>query len=804
MLTLTIRRASLTLALFATLSFPTVAHGQTVTGRVLEQGSERPINGAMVILLDAAGNQQNGSLTGDEGEFTIRAAAPGSYTLRVQRIGFRDTDTPTFPIGAGESVRRTIQVAQQAIELEGITARARRRCEIRPADGQAISTLWNEARKALEIAQYTERNELYGFRIRRHRRVLEPQTLRVQQDSTRLWETVGSTSPFQSPSIERLFSVGFVEVGDQGAEFHAPDAAVLLSDEFLDAHCLRLAADSPLHPELIGLAFEPAGRAGPPMLRGTLWLNRESFRLSHLEFGYARSDLAAIGGGRVGGRVEFESLPSGAWFVRRWWIRMPEVQQQYQAWRQAGQRQENVLVAISEVGGEIVELLGGGGRQLLVSQGAVLTGAVVDSLTGRPLDGATVYLSGTVHSTVTDADGRFTLADLPQGEYGLTYWHDLLSELGLAPGALAVTLRPGETLTAEMAIPAALHLAALEERCRARAAPLDRRQTRILRGRLRDELTGEPLADARVTLSWNRFTGGVEIRENRTSISLVTDAAGRYLVCGLPEDRPVSLLVERDQARETVVLGELAEPLTERDVTLRYTQPGRLALHLVDWEGGQPVRDATVSVPELGLSGISDRNGRVVFAEVAPGTHRVAVRHLAAGTLETEVEVARGGSEVQLRLPTQAIALEGIEVTVLSQRETARRAGGTAQNLLTRTQIEQRARGVRDVGDLAANNFPGIIVRDVHPTPGMMRTSICIGTHRPTALGETDCNVAVILDGIRINDNEILLTINPREIESIEYLSAAEAGPLYGTGTAGGVLIIYTRGQGPWAERGRP
>jgi hypothetical protein len=168
------------------------------------------------------------------------------------------------------------------------------------------------------------------------------------------------------------------------------------------------------------------------------------------------------------------------------------------------------------------------------------------------------------------------------------------------------------------------------------------------------------------------------------------------------------------------------------------------------------------------------------------------------------VEVARGGSEVQIRLPTQAIALEGIEVTVLSQRETARRAGGTAQNLLTRTQIEQRARGVRDVGDLAANNFPGIIVRDVHPTPGMMRTSICIGTHRPTALGETDCNVAVILDGIRINDNEILLTINPREIESIEYLSAAEAGPLYGTGTAGGVLIIYTRGQGPWAERGRP
>jgi len=45
----------------------------------------------------------------------------------------------------------------------------------------------------------------------------------------------------------------------------------------------------------------------------------------------------------------------------------------------------------------------------------------------------------------------------------------------------------------------------------------------------------------------------------------------------------------------------------------------------------------------------------------------------------------------------------------------------------------------------------------------------------------------------------------PEEIESIEFIPPARAGLRYGTGVGNrGVLEIWTRGQGPYAERGGP
>src|SRR5690606_23537360 len=61
---------------------------QTVRGVLTEEGSARPISGALVLLLDADGRQASGSLTDEQGRYQIRASAAGRYTLRIQRIGF--------------------------------------------------------------------------------------------------------------------------------------------------------------------------------------------------------------------------------------------------------------------------------------------------------------------------------------------------------------------------------------------------------------------------------------------------------------------------------------------------------------------------------------------------------------------------------------------------------------------------------------------------------------------------------------------------------------------------------------------
>ena len=129
----------------------------------------------------------------------------------------------------------------------------------------------------------------------------------------------------QSLPAEDLVSEGFVRESEGNeTEYYAPDAQVLLSNAFLNTHCLKLTADE-ASPSLIGLAFEPGIEGELADVEGTLWVDRESGELRFLEYGYTRVPFDQ-GREQAGGRLEFEALPDGAWIVRQWWIRMPTVQ----------------------------------------------------------------------------------------------------------------------------------------------------------------------------------------------------------------------------------------------------------------------------------------------------------------------------------------------------------------------------------------------------------------------------------------------------------------------------------------------
>ena len=68
-----------------------------------------------------------------------------------------------------------------------------------------------------------------------------------------------------------------------GSEFWAPDAGVLLSDSFLDTHCLRIRAGGS---ELVGLDFEPVPNRDVADIAGTLWLDPATAELQRVDFRY--------------------------------------------------------------------------------------------------------------------------------------------------------------------------------------------------------------------------------------------------------------------------------------------------------------------------------------------------------------------------------------------------------------------------------------------------------------------------------------------------------------------------------------
>jgi len=88
----------------------------------------------------------------------------------------------------------------------------------------------------------------------------------------------------------------------------------------------------------------------------------------------------------------------------------------------------------------------------LLAQGSVLSGAVRDSATGKPMPGVSVFLNSTSKGTVTRADGSFTLGGIPPGRYEL-----IISAVGYQTFNLAISTH---NLPADLKV--ALHVKASE------------------------------------------------------------------------------------------------------------------------------------------------------------------------------------------------------------------------------------------------------------------------------------------------------------------------------------------------------
>lgn len=550
--------------LFITLSSGQIA-AQVVQGTVTEREDGSPIAGAVVQLIDIGDRVSSGTLTDTSGRFRVTAPAPGWYRLRVDRIGFRSELSALLELSAGRIAEQGMVISSAPIDLEGITARGRSRgCTIRQ-NGEVVSRIWEEARKALDALALTESKKLVRFDTELFRRVVDPKTRTVRDEQRR--SRFGLTeNPFRSAPIGDLEANGYVRTFADSTVYYGPDARVLLSDAFLDSHCFRLAIGSGGEKGLIGLEFRPVRRPSKPDIEGTLWIDRKSSELRRVEYRYVAHGLD-IAPGLVGGQIEFERIPSGEWFVRRWVIRMPVATVRHSrftdpALRGVQVRSETKLTGIIEEGGEVVAF-STSGRARSSDRLSTLRGIVVDSLTGNALPDAVVYISGTSLSDTTDAFGRYEIEDVPEGSYIVSFVHPKLRSLGITPSLQRVDLLPDTGAKVDLAIPAAQ--AVLLRFCPTADADKDG----MLAGLVTEPAAGAPVSGARVQVGWVAAAGlragsmiprirdsGLEtdveeawISSTTASVEVTTDERGFFRVCGVPRGAQVALEVRVGESR---------------------------------------------------------------------------------------------------------------------------------------------------------------------------------------------------------------------------------------------------------------
>lgn len=755
--------------------------GPVLSGVVTDAGDGTPISSALVSVHREDGTILRSVLTEGAGRFSFELPAPGVWGIAVSRLGYIPRDPELVEMAAGEvrSVELPIEPIPFALEAIEVDAARRRRDVCRSLDeeeGNLLVRLWEQARSALDVVAWAEREERYEFELVRWSRTVELFTNRVQTEERS--GAARSVRPFEAAPVDELLTEGWIQSADDPQEFdyYGLDAATLLADEFEEHHCFRI-EEAPQDDQQIGLAFEPIQSRDVPGVKGVLWLSRPDARLESLEFHYTRhpheppipADVSPL----FNGVVEFRELPDGGWFVDRWSLKMPQYQftraagHRYSAGREYGFADEFARVirdqpiwwqdlareaqlSSVEEGGEVVRVITPDGEFVPRREVAAVQGVVLDSTRMRVLEGAMVELVGTDHRDWTDGAGRFLLEVPMDGTYGIRFDHPRLDELDILElPAREVSLERGESNRMDLAVPSERTLQATL----CGVDPEDPTDSAILIGRTLESESGTPLPGATVRLT----PAFDQMSDQRTEpLEVESDGEGRFRVCNVPSGVRLNARMHLTGIESAPRGIEFAPgAVVEMDLTLRVEAAGVLRGSVLQGGSAEPISAAVVRA--TGADRIAEMttgaDGRFQFSGLPAGEYELEVVHMAYRDLEppVDVEVEEGlSTNVTIELLRDAIALDPVEVVVDSRptwgplvevydrRERYRRLGQGA--FIDRDEIDNTGAGTTS---RLLSRLPGVRLLPSSTAGRLIRV------HR-----SADCAPSVYVDGVRVGSSD--------------------------------------------------
>jgi len=102
-------------------------HPQTVEGRVLESGSERPIPLAQVFLLDTAFAVVDRTFSDHDGAFRLQSSEPGSFFVRAGAMGYRTKVDGVVELADGGVIPVAFFLIPEPVPVEGVEVEVERR-----------------------------------------------------------------------------------------------------------------------------------------------------------------------------------------------------------------------------------------------------------------------------------------------------------------------------------------------------------------------------------------------------------------------------------------------------------------------------------------------------------------------------------------------------------------------------------------------------------------------------------------------------------------------------------------------------
>jgi hypothetical protein len=430
-------------------------------------------------------------------------------------------------------------------------------CQQLGGPGTPAGDLWVELKKALTASAMTEAQGLVPLDVDLYERVLDRNLSILSERADQ--RTRVARRPATGISWDQVDSARRGQTSNSDV-YRAPDAATMLSDQFVRSHCYAAIRGYGAENGLTGLEFKPARVAAQPELTGVLWLDPQAKALRSLSFDYVNLPIP-LRIARTSGRVEFQQLAGGQWIVPRWYIRMPRV-----ARVTSGNVSSDSLVGYQEVGGAArpagsAPASRGAATTLAPAGGAAsapakveaddststanqssVTGVVFDSTTGRPLRGVEVSIRGGRFKTLTSTGGGYELRVDGAVNDTIVFDHPRLRLFHIADRVQTISLPAGARGQASVIIPSYESL---------RKSLCGQNETRteaqgFMAGYVRDA-AGKPVARAHVWATWQvlwvQENGRLVSTNQQRTVETDSNSDGSYVMCGFTRNAQITAKV---------------------------------------------------------------------------------------------------------------------------------------------------------------------------------------------------------------------------------------------------------------------
>ncbi|MCY3601282.1 MAG: carboxypeptidase-like regulatory domain-containing protein [Gemmatimonadetes bacterium] len=324
--------------------------GARLTGLLLSEGDGAPVDGALVSLDGLDGAVVWETLSNASGSFSLPLPPPGTYRVRVSRIGYDSwTSGPIRIDSAQVSEPLRLEIPVRAVPLPELMVTEQTDCPTTPEERRRAFALYESVLPILDSTSAADTRDSLLVRLERPIRIWNRGRFRRARDTVTVM--VSEALPNASPGHLETYGYGDI-VGDSMTTFYAPDGAALASPGFLATHCLSTAEAETGTEVAAGLAFEPRPGREVVDVRGVLWIDTVANEPRELAFNYTslrpflrrylvpplrdyherrlpgrRASVGTIGieESRFGGQLRFERVGGDRWLIREWRMLRPRL-----------------------------------------------------------------------------------------------------------------------------------------------------------------------------------------------------------------------------------------------------------------------------------------------------------------------------------------------------------------------------------------------------------------------------------------------------------------------------------------------